>query len=198
MKRTAIAILVSVAAATTHAEVFDPEKFGISKFEEALPKLKPQIAFYCEFLRSAVEGKEKVWTCSDGSTRFGDKNVWGEKPVEARPVVSPPKVTQDPSIRLTSGVLLTLKTVSNPEECYRSGKYRYCERFKVPTFSYALMTAKAQCDYLAPRLAARQYVEYRDLGVPVTITFDCEGNEDKVGNPSGPNGQRRTGVVPAY
>lgn len=31
---------------------------------------------------------------------------------------------------------------------------------------------------MAPRIAARQYIAYRDLGVPVKITFKCEGNVD--------------------
>jgi hypothetical protein len=176
MKPVALALIISAVAAAAHAEVFDPEKFGIAKFEDGLakpPQVKP---FYCEFLRVAVEGKGRVWQCSDGSTRFGETNIWGEKPIEAVPVALPPRSTEDPSIQLSDGVLMTLTTVSRPEECYRSGKYRYCDRFKVPTFSYAVMKSKEQCEYLAPRMAARQYVAYSDLGVPVTIMFNCEGS----------------------
>ncbi|MCS4090188.1 hypothetical protein [Rhizobium sp. BK176] len=187
MKQIAIALMISaVAASAAQAEVFDPEKFGIATFDDGLPKPPVKKPFYCEFSRQAAEGKSKVWSCNDGSTRYGEKNVWGEKPIEIEPLVLPPKVTEDPTIHMGKGVLLTLTTVSRPEECFRSGKYRYCERFKVPTFSYALTETKEQCAYLAPRLAARQYVVYRDLGVPVTVTYDCEGNDGgAVGVPHG-------------
>jgi hypothetical protein len=138
MKYIALALVISALPGAAHAEVFDPEKFGIATFEDSLPKPPVKKPFHCEFLRPAAEGKSKVWSCNDGSTRFGEKNVWGEKPTEVAPVILPPKLTEGRSIHMGKGVLMTLTTFSRPEECYRSGKYRHCQRFETPTFSYAL------------------------------------------------------------
>lgn len=166
MKRTAVALFSILLSSAAMAEDFDPTKFGLSP-EPAEDKK------YCWFLRNAVEGKNKVWKCSDGSTRYGETNIWGVDGVPRRP--EPP---EDMTIQIDDGVMMTIEVVADHTECHRTGKHRHCDRYSVPTFSYVMTKTREQCEHMAPRIAARQYIAYRDLGVPVKITFKCEGNTD--------------------
>lgn len=145
------------------AEDFDPAKFGLVPEAETKDN-------YCVFLRNAVEGNKKVWKCTDGTTRYGETNIWGKDGVPRSP--EPP---EDMTIHIEDGVLLTVEVVADKEECHRSGRHRHCERYSVPDFSYLMTDSRAECEHMAPRLAARQYIVYRDLDVPTKITFKCEG-----------------------
>ncbi|MCV9964105.1 hypothetical protein OIU34_19675 [Pararhizobium sp. BT-229] len=163
MKRTALAILAMTLSTAALAEDFDPAKFGL------VPETGTE-SNYCVFIRKAVEGKSKVWKCSDGTTRYGETNIWGIDGVPRKP--EPP---EDMTINIDDGVLLTVEVVADQKECRRAGKVRRCSRYSVPDFSYLMTDSRAQCEHMAPRLAARQYIVYRDLGVPAKITFKCEG-----------------------
>jgi hypothetical protein len=163
LKRTALAILAMMFSRVAVAEDFDPEKFGLVAKNQNKEN-------YCIFLRDAVEGRKKVWKCTDGSMRYGDTNIWGKDGVPRQP--EPP---EDMAIKIREGMLLTVEVVADKEECYRSGRHSHCERYSVPNFSYLMTEDKVQCEHMAPRLAARQYIVYRDLGIPTKITFKCEG-----------------------
>lgn len=173
MKRTALALFAILLSTPALAEDFDPGKSGLLSESDGE-------RMFCRFLRNAVEGKKKVWECADGTTRYGETNIWGVDGMARRPepreemVVEP---IEDTTIKIADGVLLTVKVVTDETECYRTGKHRHCERFSVPTFSYLMVKDEDQCEYMAPRIAARQRTVYRDLEIPVTVTFQCEGDD---------------------
>jgi hypothetical protein len=166
MKRISVSLFAAMISTSAMAEDFDPVKFGLTSEHAEEPT-------YCSFLRNAVEGKNKVWKCSDGSVRYGETNIWG-----ADGVPTPTKPPEDLAILIDDGVLMTVEVVADQKECRRIGKHHHCDRYSVPTFSYVMTENWGQCEHMAPRLAARQYISYRDLGVPVKITFKCEGGID--------------------
>ena len=173
MKRTAVALLSILLSTAAMAEDFDPGKTGLGSETVGDP-------MFCQFLRNAVEGKKKVWQCVDGTTRYGETNIWGVDGVARRPeprertVFGPP---EDTTIELEAGALLTVKVVTDQTECYRTGRHRHCDRFSVPTFSYLMTKDEVQCEYIGSRIAARQRAVYSDLEVIVKVTFECEGGD---------------------
>lgn len=166
MKKTSIWLLVAAisAASPATAEVFDPSEFGLVTTDEASGQ-------FCHFVRNAVEGSKKVWACSDGTTRFHEENIWGSDGIAK----TREKPKSDMSVSVEDGSLMTVTVMADRERCYRSGRRSHCERYLLPSVSYLMTDSKSQCEHLAPRLAARQYVMYRDLGVAVEITYGCEG-----------------------
>lgn len=126
MKRTSLALFAILLSTPAMADDFDPGKFGL--LSESAEKKQ-----YCWFLRNAVEGKSKVWKCSDGSTRYGETNIRGIDGVPRRP--EPP---EDMTINIDDGVLMTVEVVADRTECHRTGKHRHCDRYSVPTFSYVM------------------------------------------------------------
>ena len=158
--------LLSFSEHAVSAENFDPRKYGLVPDETLSSGSVAAAGFTCEFLRDAVEGPKKVWQCSDGTQRYAETNLWarGGTKTEEREVFE-----EIPDIELDGGILLTIEAVATLKDCTKSG----CRRYPKPSFSYLRVKDREECDRVAPGLAARQYVRYRDLGVPVRISFDC-------------------------
>lgn len=178
MKLALITSVLMLVATAVNAEVFDPAAYGLAPARSPVEKA-PEPPFTCEFLRNAVEGPKKVWKCSDGKTRYSEVNMWPSLEESSADLPEGYVKTKDvPDLNnLESGVLMSMETVVDLEECYRSGRHRRCERFSVPSFTHLMAADREECLRLAEGIAVQQYKSYRRHGVPVSISYRC-GNDD--------------------
>ena len=158
-----LAIAAMMIASAASAEPINSEKHDLAKSPVT-----------CTFLRKAVEGPNSVWQCSDGSQRFSTRNFWSETPeddVEAEAKPKPLDTTLP-----GDDILLTISVTADEKTCYqhRHGG-RYCRILKVPAFSYLAVKDAETCLAIAPKLATRQFLRYRELYIPVAVEYTCEG-----------------------
>lgn len=161
MKRFPLVLSAVIMASVATAAEFDPSQFGLPGRPDPV---------YCSFWKNAAEGSKKFWKCSNGKVYFGEKNIWG---IDGEPPLPTPP--EDPTIKLKDGVLLRVRTVADRPYCEQKGRRHYCSTYFTPSFNYLMTSGTDQCEYLGPRIAAQEYVKYRELSIAVKIEWDCQG-----------------------
>lgn len=174
MLRYTAVVMLALASASPAASVdFDPVKYGLAEPSGQVIRRDPGLT--CTFLRNAVEGTKKVWSCDDGSTRYGDANIWGRP---ADPVPETETVVEkdfDPRISVPGHSFMTVTTWINNRYCHRSGKTRSCSGREVQSFSHMLVPLDhAECMKMAEKIAYRDYLTAQQADDRIRISFDCE------------------------
>jgi hypothetical protein len=101
--------MFALACASPAASVdFDPVKHGLAEPSRGMILRDPGMT--CTFLRNAVEGTKKVWTCDDGSTRYGDRDVWSH-PGDPKPETETVDEDFDPAIKVPGHSFMTITTL---------------------------------------------------------------------------------------
>lgn len=172
MLRHAITVMLALAFASPAPAVdFDPVKHGLADPSREMIRRGPVMT--CTFLRNAVEGTKKVWSCDDGSTRYGESDIW------SRPEASVSETTEtvefDPSINVPGHSFMTITNWINNRHCQRAGKMYTCSGREVQSFSHMLVPLDHDaCMKMAEKIAYRDYVEAQQADDRIRISFDCE------------------------
>lgn len=173
MLRYAATVMFALASASPAASVdFDPVKHGLADPSGEVIRRDPGMT--CTFLRNAVEGTKKVWSCDDGSTRYGDRDVWSRP---ADPVPESEKVDDDfdLSIKVSGHSFMTITNWINNRHCHRTGNLHTCSGREVQSFSHMLVPlGHDACMKMAEKIAYRDYVAAQQVDDRIRISFDCE------------------------
>lgn len=165
--------MIALASASPVASAdFDALKYGLVEPSQYAIHRDPGLV--CTFLRNAVEGTKKVWSCDDGSTRYGDKDVWSRS---ADPVPETETVEEDfdPRISVPGHSFMTITSWINNRHCHRTGKLLSCSGREVQSFSHMLVPLDhGGCMKMAEKIAYRDYVTAQQADDRIRISFDCE------------------------
>lgn len=171
MHRAAAILLSMMIAGPALAVDFDPVKHGLA--EPGATVVRPDLGLSCTFLRNAVEGPNKVWSCDDGKIRYGSSDIW------SRPGDPVPEETQDtedfdPRISVPGHSFMTITTWLNNRRC-SYGKTRSCSGREIQSFSHMLVPGdEASCLKLAEKIAYQQYVTAQMTELRIQISYDCQ------------------------
>lgn len=168
----AVAVGLLALFAVANAADFNPEKYGL--VEPDAPYYKPHAGLECTFLRNAAEGTKKVFQCSDGSQRFGDKDVWSYPALKAPEPEKPEIANFDPEVTLPGYSYLTLTTWINNRHCWGS-KPGKCHGREVQSFNHMFLPADhATCMIMAEKIAYQEYVAANVSRERINVSYECK------------------------
>ncbi|NTF23551.1 hypothetical protein G6L37_34840 [Agrobacterium rubi] len=174
--RHAVIALVFAMSSPAFAVDFDPLKHGLADPEPGIVRHHPDPGLSCTFLRNAVEGPQKVWSCNDGSTRYGGSDIWSHPGDVVSAPEKPAEVDQDfdPSVSVPGHSFMTITTWLNNRYC-SGGKGRSCSGRQIQSFSHMLIPGDAaSCLVLAEKIAYQQYVTAQVRESRIRISYDCQ------------------------
>jgi hypothetical protein len=171
LRAVTCAAIVLTFSSATFAVDFDPVKHGLAEPSDKQVYRDPGLN--CTFLRNAVDGPKKVWSCDDGSLRYGDSDVWsrpGDPKVEDK-AVEP----FDQTISIPDHSLMTITTWINNRYCHRVGAKRRCNGREVQSLSHMLVPmGREECLKLAEKIAYRDYIAAMAVDDRIRISYHCE------------------------
>jgi hypothetical protein len=166
MRQALTAILLMTVTSSVLAGDFDPEKYGLLAPRQGIVGTP---ALDCHDIRTAEDGRNKVWSCSDGRQFFGPEDVW------SRPSTLPERSATKPFdavVRLPAGKsMLTIRQWVNNRYC-GSGKTKSCSGREVVSVSHMIVD-RNQCDVLGEQLAYDDYVNSGRPDNRIKISWDC-------------------------